>query len=95
MKINGKEKSACHWDSVIAAFLNLNYKYMKAVRPYKVSRSDFEPLRSNMIELRRSYTNYLVDMRFKLKAITPQKQWNVLAKELNNNFVYIGAGISK
>ena len=82
-------------DSVITAFLDLNYKYISAIRPYKVSRSDFEPMRANMIELRRSYTNYLVDMRFKLKDITPEKQWNDLAKELNNNFVYLGAGISK
>lgn len=82
-------------DSVINAFLDLNYKYISAIRPYNVSRADFEPMRANMIEIRRNYTNQLVDMRFKLKAITPEKQWNDLAKELNNNFVYLGAGISK
>ena len=82
-------------DSVAVAFLDLNYRYNSAIRPYKVSRSDFEPMRSNMIDLRRDYSNYLVDMRFKLKAITPNKQWYNLAKVLNNNFVYLGAGISK
>jgi hypothetical protein len=82
-------------DSAAIAFLGLNYKYISTVRPYKVSRSDFEPMRSNMIDLRRDYSNYLVDMRFKLKAITPNKRWNDLAKVLNNNFVYLGAGISK
>jgi hypothetical protein len=80
-------------DSVATAFLNLNYKYAAAIRPYKVSRSDFEPMRSNMIDLRRDYSNYLINMRFKLKAITPNKNWKDLAKVLNNNFVYLGAGI--
>jgi len=82
-------------DSVATAFLDLNYAYISAIRPYKVTRSDFGPMRSHMIDLRRDYSNYLVDMRFKLKAITPNKQWRDLAKELNNNFVYLGAGISK
>jgi len=48
-----------------------------------------------MIEIRRNYTNHLVDLRFELKAITPEKDWNSLAKEMNNHFVYLGAGISK
>jgi hypothetical protein len=82
-------------DSVAIAFLGLNYKYISTIRPFKVSRSDFEPMRSSMIGLRRDYSNYLVNMRFELKAITPNKQWNDLAKVLNNNFVYLGAGISK
>jgi hypothetical protein len=82
-------------DSVVNAFLDLNYKYIAAARPYKATRSDFEPMRSRMIDLRKAYSNYLVKMRFELKAITPEKQWNDLAKELNNNFVYLGAGISK
>ncbi|HSZ32534.1 MAG TPA: hypothetical protein VK772_04445 [Puia sp.] len=82
-------------DSVAIAFLDMNYKYISVIRPYNVSRSDFEPIRSRMIYLRRDYSNYLVDMRFKLKAITPNKNWHDLAKVLNNNFVYLGAGISK
>ena len=40
-------------ETVATAFLDLNYKYAAAIRPYKVSRSDFEPMRSNMIDLRR------------------------------------------
>jgi hypothetical protein len=90
--INGYKATG---DSVINAFLDLNYKYASAIRPYKVSRSDFEPMRANMIAIRRNYTSHLVDMRFKLKAITPEKEWNSFAKELNSNFVYLGAGISK
>ena len=82
-------------DNVAEAFLDLNYKYISAIRPYTVSRSDFEPMRSKMIGLRKDYSDYLVDMRFKLKAITPNKNWRDLAKVLNNNFVYLGAGISK
>lgn len=82
-------------DTLANAFLDLNYRYLKTLRPYKVSRKDFEPMRAEMIELRRNYTNYLVDMRFKLMAITPLKNWEGLAKELNNNFVYLGAGVSK
>ena|GEM_PF-4148310 len=27
--------------------------------------------------------------------ITPEKEWEGLAKELNNNFTYMGAGVSK
>jgi hypothetical protein len=82
-------------DSVAVAFLDLNYKYISTIRPYKVSRTDFEPMRSKMIGMRRDYSNYLVDMRFKLKAIAPNKNWKELAKVLNNNFVYLGAGSSK
>jgi hypothetical protein len=82
-------------DSVVNAFLDLNYKYISAVRPYKASRAAFEPMRSRMIDIRKAYSNYLIKMRFELKAITPEKQWNDLAKELNSNFVYLGAGISK
>jgi hypothetical protein len=82
-------------DTLASAFLALNYKYLSAVRPYKVSRADFDPIRAEMIEHRRDYTNNLVDIRFKLKAITPEANWKDLAKELNSNFVYLGAGISK
>jgi hypothetical protein len=82
-------------DTLVNAFLVLNYKYLSAVRPYKISAADFLPIRAEMIERRSDYTNNLVDMRFKLKAITPEANWKDLAKELNNNFVYLGAGISK
>jgi hypothetical protein len=82
-------------DTLADAFLNLNYRYIKAVRPYHVTRKDFEPMRAKMLELRKNYSNYLVEMRFKLLALTPEKQWNDLAKELNNYFVYMGAGVSK
>jgi len=34
-------------------------------------------------------------MRFKLLAITPEKEWEGLAKELNNNFKFIDAGFSE
>ena len=98
----GKEKAKTYvdeyrdkGDTLAKAFLNLNYRYIKAVRPYQVARKDFEPMRKEMISLRRNYTNSLVDMRFKLLAITPEKQWNSLAKALNENFVYMGAGLSK
>jgi hypothetical protein len=70
-------------DSLANAFLDLNNRYMQAIRPYKVTRADFEPLRTKMIGLRRNYTDYLVYMRFKLIALTPEKQWEGLAKELN------------
>jgi hypothetical protein len=82
-------------DSLAKAFLDLNYRYIQAIRPYKVTRADFEPLRTKMIRLRRNYTDYLVYMRFKLIALTPEKQWEGLAKELNYNFIYMGAGVSK
>ena len=81
-------------DNLTEAFLELNFQYLKALRPYKVSREDFEPMRAKMIGLRRNYTDYLVEMRFKLKAITPEKNWEGLAKELNNSFTYLGPGVS-
>jgi hypothetical protein len=82
-------------DSVVNAFLDLNYKYLTALKPYLVTAATFLPLRSRMMEVRKSYSNYLVDMRFKLKSLTPSDKWKELAKELNNNFTYMGAGISK
>lgn len=77
------------------AFLDLNYKNQDAIRPYGAKRSDFEALRKSMMDLRRNYADYLVDMRFNLMAIAPEKEWNVLAKELKENFNYMGPGISK
>jgi hypothetical protein len=82
-------------DTLADAFLNLNYRYIETIRPYDVTRKDFEPMRAEMLALRRNYSDYLVEMRFELLSITPEKQWNDFAKELNTNFVYMGAGISK
>jgi hypothetical protein len=82
-------------DTLADAFLDLNYQYLNTLRPYKVTRQDFEPQRAKMIELRRNYTGYLVNMRFQLMELTPEKEWEGLAKELNNNFTYMGAGASK
>ncbi len=82
-------------DTLSAAFLDLNYKYLKALRRYTATRADFEQPRANMITLRRNYTGSLVNMRFKLIAITPVDKWESLGKELNNSFTYMGAGLSK
>ena len=79
-------------NSLAKAFLDLNYKYLSAIRPYTATRSDFEKPGKEMIDLRKNYSEYLVDMRFKLMAITPEKEWPGLAKELNNEFNYLGAG---
>jgi hypothetical protein len=73
-------------DTVASAFLDLNYRYLKAVRPYQATASDFTPLRDKIIGLRRSYSDYVVSMRFQLLAITPEKNWEGLAKELNSIF---------
>jgi hypothetical protein len=81
-------------DNLTEAFLELNFQYLKALRPYQVSRKDFEPMRTRMLTLRRSYTDYIVEMRFKLMAITPEKNWKDLARELNNTFSYLGPGVS-
>jgi hypothetical protein len=82
-------------DSVSAAFLDLNYKYLEKLRLYTAARSEFEQPRANMITLRKNYTESLVNMRFKLIAITPKDKWEGLAKDLNNSFTYMGAGLSK
>lgn len=81
-------------DNLTEAFLELNFQYLKALRPYQVTRQDFEPMRTKMLSLRRSYTDYIVEMRFKLMAITPEKNWKDLAKELNDTFSYLGPGVS-
>ncbi|HET6999670.1 MAG TPA: hypothetical protein VFI33_00085, partial [Puia sp.] len=80
-------------DSVSNAFLDLNYRYLKAVRPYQVTTSDFAPLRVKMIELRKSYSDYIVNMRFKLLEITPEKNWEGLARELNRIFSDVAVGL--
>ena len=82
-------------DNLAEAFLELNYKYLETLRPYQVSRQDFDPIRAKMLALRRNYTNYLVEMRFKLLAITPEKNWKDLAKQLNSCFSYLGPGVSQ
>jgi hypothetical protein len=81
-------------DNLTEAFLELNFKYLKALRPYNVSREDFQPMRTRMMELRRNYTDALVEMRFKILAMTPEKNWKDLAEELNNTFTYLGPGVS-
>ena len=80
-------------DSLANAYLDLNYKYIKAIRPYKVSRTDFEPYQTQMIGLRKNYSDYLVYMRFKLKDITPEKEWESLAGDLKTVFAYLGPGM--
>lgn len=80
-------------DTLASAFLDLNYKNLQNIRSYSAKRADFEKDRMKMIQLRRSYTDYLVAMRFKLVAITPKDKWTDLAKELNNSFNYMGAGL--
>ena len=82
-------------DTLTEAFLDLGYRYRESIRPYKVTRKDFEPQRTAMLKLRRSYTDYLVTMRFNLLEITPEAEWNGLARELNNNLFYLGSGDSK
>jgi hypothetical protein len=80
-------------DTVASAFLDLNYHYLKAVRPYEVTAADFAPLRDKMIELRKSYSDYVVKMRFNLLVITPEKDWESLAKELNGVFSDVAVGL--
>jgi hypothetical protein len=80
-------------DNLAEAFLELNYQYLKAVSAYQVTKQDFIPIQAKMLGLRRSYSNYLVEMRFKLLAITPEKNWKDLAKDLNSCFYYLGPGV--
>lgn len=80
-------------DSVAQAFLDLNYRYLKAVRPYQVTPADFEPMQAKMINLRKGYSDYLVKMRFQILALTPDKEWEGMAKEFTDLFTYISPGI--
>ena len=82
-------------DSLGSAFLDLNYRYLQKIRPYNTPRTDFIQIRDQMSVARKSYSDYLVDMRFKLLAITPQKSWESFAKELNGVFTDIVPGASK
>jgi len=90
--LDGFEKKC---DSLGNAFLNLNYRYLQIIRPYNTPRADFLQIRDQMARERQSYSSYLVNMRFKLLAITPEKNWENLAKELNSVFTDIVPGASK
>lgn len=90
--LDGYERKS---DSLGAAFLDLNYRYLQKIRPYNTPRADFLQIRDQMAAQRKSYTDYLVTMRFKLMAITPQKNQKDLAKELNPVFTDIVPGASK
>jgi hypothetical protein len=84
-----------HGNALANAFLDLNYKYIASIRPYSATRADFEKPRQQMIDLRKNYSDYLVNMRYNLMALTPEKEWPGLAKELNNDFDYLGAGAKR
>jgi len=73
-------------DTIANAFLDLNYRYLKDIRPYQVTASGFTKARDEMTGLRKSYSDYIVSMRFQLLALTPEKNWEALAKELNSIF---------
>jgi hypothetical protein len=90
--LDGYEKKS---DSLGAAFLDLNYRYLQKIRPYNTPRADFIQIRNQMANERKSYSGYLVSMRFKLLAITPEKNWESLAKELNQVFTDVVPGSSK
>jgi len=82
-------------DSLVNAFLNLNYRYLQIIRPYYTPRADFLQIRNQMARERQSYSSFLVNMRFKLLAIIPEKNWESLAKELNQVFTDVVPGASK
>jgi len=90
--LNGYEKKS---DSLGNAFLDLNYQYLRKIRPYNTPRADFLQIRNQMAQARISYSQYLVTMRLKLLDITPEKSWESLAKELNSVFTDIVPGASK
>jgi hypothetical protein len=90
--LDGYEKKS---DSLGTTFINLNYRYLQKIRPYHTPRADFIQIRDQMATARKSYSDYLVDMRFKLLAITPEKDREGLAKELNPVFTDIVPGASK
>jgi hypothetical protein len=77
------------------SFLDLNYKYISGIRQYTAARDDFEKPEKQMIELRKNYSNYLVDTRFNLMALTTEKEWTGVAKVLNDDFNYLGAGAER
>jgi hypothetical protein len=63
------------------------------IRPNQVSAADFKTLRTKMIELHKGYSDCIVNMRFKLLAITPELNWEGLAKELNGIFPDVAVGL--
>ena len=77
------------------AYLDLSYQHLNAIRPYKVSRADFEPIRDRMLKVRQNFTENAVNMRFDLLTLVPAKEWKGFAKDLNDEFNNLGAGISK
>lgn len=63
--------------------MDLGYKDHESIRKYDTPREDFESLALEVLNHRKSYMNYILDLRFLLKDIVSPEAWPDLAKSLN------------
>ncbi|MDI1355639.1 MAG: hypothetical protein PSX36_12020 [bacterium] len=73
-------------DRFVNEFLDLNYKDLEPLRKLTASRSDFESLWVGTNDLRKKILANLISMRFKLAAMSTEKEWKKLGKELDKLF---------
>ena len=70
--------------------LHLTYNQHETIRSYDASRDNFESLRSEILASRKEYMAFVVDMRFQLKDLTPEANWEKVAKAINKNLEKAG-----
>lgn len=69
--------------SLAEDLMNLGYKNHESIRKYNTPREDFETLALEVLNHRKSYMNYIIDLRFQLKEYISAEAWADLAKALN------------
>ncbi len=71
--------------TIAEELLNVSYKQNEEIRRYDASRADFESLRLEMLNIRKEYMSFVVDMGFQFKDLTPKENWKNIGKAINNN----------
>lgn len=73
-----------HTEELVNTLLARGYKNRKTIRQYNASKGDFEEFKLELLDQRREYANFIIDMQFQLKKLTEETEWGKLAKELND-----------
>ncbi len=71
--------------------VNMGYKQQEEIRMYNAPRANFEALRAEILTSRSEYMANVVDMRFRLKDLTPEANWKNIAKAINQNLSKAGS----
>ncbi|HEY9113849.1 MAG TPA: hypothetical protein VIN10_04070 [Bacteroidales bacterium] len=72
------------------SIMDIGYKNQETIRNYNASREQYEDIRAEMLAKRLDFMQTVVDLRFELLEITPQKEWKGLATELNKTLSKAG-----